>query len=97
MSNKDPTFVSRRNFEGYLDLTAYEAERNIIMETLENNIETAETVEKTADDNTKKKYSKDTVRFFETLDLIFKICRLAGFHVEGRISLKDIKTGRIWK
>ncbi len=28
---------------------------------------------------------------------ILYICNLAGFHVEGRIVLKDKKTGKIWR
>lgn len=28
---------------------------------------------------------------------IFDICDLAGFHVEGRIILKDKRTGKIWR
>ena len=31
------------------------------------------------------------------LKTIFYICELAGFHVEGRITLKDNKTGKIWR
>lgn len=28
---------------------------------------------------------------------IFDVCDLAGFHVEGRIILKDKRTGKIWR
>lgn len=28
---------------------------------------------------------------------IFYICQLAGFSVEGRIILKDKKTGKVWR
>ena len=31
------------------------------------------------------------------LHVIFKICELSGFWVEGRIVLKDRKTGKIWR
>lgn len=36
-------------------------------------------------------------RFYKLLGVIFSICDLAGFHVEGRITLKDKKTGRVWR
>lgn len=37
------------------------------------------------------------IHFKKLLDTIFNICDLAGFHVEGRIVLKNKKTGRIWR
>ena len=36
-------------------------------------------------------------RFFQLLDAITSICELADFHVEGRIVLKDKRTGKIWR
>lgn len=36
-------------------------------------------------------------RFQKLLRLIFAICELCGFHLEGRITVRDEKTGRIWK
>lgn len=44
-----------------------------------------------------EKEAKDTERFNHLLSTIFYICDLAGFHVEGRIVLKDKKTGKIWR
>lgn len=39
----------------------------------------------------------DDERFFKLLHTIFDICDLSGFHVEGRITIVDKKTGRIWR
>lgn len=39
----------------------------------------------------------DTERIKKLLATIFYICDLAGFLVEGRISLRDKKTGKIWR
>lgn len=39
----------------------------------------------------------DHERFQKLLDTIFSICELAGFHIEGRIVIKDKKTGKIWR
>ena len=39
----------------------------------------------------------DYIRFRKFLDVIFKVCELSGFHLEGRISVKDVKTGKIWR
>lgn len=36
-------------------------------------------------------------RFQKLLRLIFTICELSGFHLEGRITVRDKNTGRIWK
>ena len=44
-----------------------------------------------------KRYGKDYERFYNLLNTIFYICNLAGFHVEGRITLVDKKTGKVWK
>lgn len=35
--------------------------------------------------------------FHKLLNTIFTICELAGFHIEGRIAIKDCKTGKIWR
>lgn len=35
--------------------------------------------------------------FKKLLNTIFSMCELAGFHIEGRIILKDKETGKIWK
>lgn len=36
-------------------------------------------------------------RFDRFLKTIFMICELAGYHIEERIVVKDLKTGRIWR
>lgn len=59
----------RRNGEGYLDLTAYEALRHV----------------------------EEEEKFHKLLHTIFYLCELAGFQIDGRIVLKDKKSGRIWK
>ena len=40
---------------------------------------------------------EDRDRFKKLLGCILRICELAGFSVEGRIVLKDERTGKIWK
>lgn len=40
---------------------------------------------------------EDYERFLKLLSLIFKLCELTGFHIEGRIVLRDDKTGKIWR
>lgn len=40
---------------------------------------------------------EDYRRFRDLLTLIFKLCELSGFHLEGRITVKDDKTGKIWR
>lgn len=36
-------------------------------------------------------------RFNKLLAQIFRLCELYGFHLEGRIVLRDKKTGKIWR
>ena len=40
---------------------------------------------------------EDNIRFYKLLHTIFHVCELAGFSLEGRITLVDNKTGRAWK
>ena len=40
---------------------------------------------------------RDYDRFHKLLALIFKMCDLAGFEIEGRIVIKDKVTGKIWR
>ena len=44
-----------------------------------------------------KDLDKDTQRFYNLLHMIFNICTLAGFKLEGRIRLHDMKTGKVWE
>lgn len=69
----DPKKDPRRNASGYMDLTAYEAIRNVDREA-----------------EAEKRYKK-------LLSTIFYICDLAGFHIEGRLTIRDKKTGKIWR
>ena len=41
--------------------------------------------------------SEENARFYNLLDTIFYIVKLAGFELEGRIALRDTKTGKIWR
>lgn len=36
-------------------------------------------------------------RFHKLLHTIFYICELAGFEVEGRIVLRDKRSGKVWR
>lgn len=36
-------------------------------------------------------------RFKRLLAAIFYICENAGFHVEERMVIKDMRTGRVWR
>lgn len=43
------------------------------------------------------KVDMEREKFMKLLDTIFTICEYANFHVEGRIRLRDKKTGKLWK
>lgn len=36
-------------------------------------------------------------RFYKFLDTIYKIAQLSGFRIEGRIIVKDVHTGKVFK
>lgn len=40
---------------------------------------------------------KAEARYRKLLATIFSICELAGFHLEDRIVLRDLKTGKVWR
>lgn len=44
-----------------------------------------------------KNIEGDNVRLQKLLTAIFSICDCAGFHVEERIVLKDMKTGKVYR
>ena len=44
-----------------------------------------------------KTVEREEIRYKKLLSTIFSICELAGFHLEGRIVLKDNRTGRVWR
>lgn len=59
------------------------------------------TVEKT-DEQPKKKRNfreldRDTQRFYNLLHMIWNLCNIAGFKLEGRIKLRDKKSGKVWE
>lgn len=92
MTEQDP----RKNSEGYMDLTPYEAINNIEKEKImdENKIvETPKTDIKPYVKTGKKRFNKVAHRRYKALKLMFGIANAMGFHVENRIILKDIKTG----
>lgn len=41
--------------------------------------------------------NEDTERFHKLLDTIFTICELSDFHIEGRLVIKDKRTGKVWR
>ena len=47
--------------------------------------------------NAEQKQDKDAACFHQLLNLLFQLCEIADFHIEGRIVLKDKKTGKIWR
>lgn len=47
--------------------------------------------------NAERDSNYDVERFHKLLDTIFNICELSGFHIEERIVIKDMKTGKVWR
>ena len=47
--------------------------------------------------NVEQEQDKDDVRFHQLLNMLFSLCELADFHIEGRVVLKDKRTGKVWR
>lgn len=47
--------------------------------------------------NVNKEELAESDRFYDFLDAIFYIAELADFQFEGRLVIKDKKTGKIWR
>lgn len=47
--------------------------------------------------NVEQEQDKDDVRFHQLLNMLFSLCELADFHIEGRVVLKDKRTGKVWE
>lgn len=43
------------------------------------------------------KEEKEAERHKKFMTAIFTLCELAGYHLEERIVVKDVKTGKIWR
>ena len=68
-----------RNPEHYMDLTPYQAMKNIEKATM------------------MKSGNGKNGRFYKLLYTIFSLCELAGFELQGRVRLKDKRTGKIYE
>lgn len=77
------------NGSGCMDLVAYKA---IVAADNEREVENI-----MKEKYNKKNKDEDQVRLDHLMAVIFKICEIAGFHLENRIVLKDVKTGKIYK
>lgn len=58
------------------------------------------TVEKTDEQSKKRNFrelDRDTQRFYNLLHMIWNLCNIAGFKLEGRITLRDKKSGKVWE
>lgn len=77
------------NGSGCMDLVAYKAIVAVDNEREVENIMKEKYIKKNKDE--------DQVRLDHLMAVIFKICEIAGFHLENRIVLKDVKTGKIYK
>ena len=44
-----------------------------------------------------KNLNDEKDRFDKFIHTLFSFCELSGYHIEERIVVKDLKTGRIWR
>lgn len=47
--------------------------------------------------NNVEREAEAETRYKKLLGTIFYICDLAGFHIESRITIRDKKTGKVWR
>lgn len=78
--------------------------------TSTNTVETKEiemTEEQTekATDEMEKRYKKKPLteeqkadrRFWNFLEMVYKLARMSGLYIEGHITVRDKKTGKVWE
>ena len=47
--------------------------------------------------NIEREQDPEAIRVNKLMGCIFRVCELAGFHVEERIVVKDLRTGKVWR
>ena len=67
------------------------------MNTTENAVDIQKPVVDQSDEAKERAERRATRRFYKFLDTIYKIAQLSGFRIEGRIVVKDIHTGKVFK
>lgn len=70
------------------------------MEIAEDTVETVDTEKHGHTNNSRRRFRelpKDAQRFYNLLNTLFNVCTLAGFRIEGRVKIRDLKTGKIWE
>lgn len=96
----------QHNGEGYYDPTAYKAIKRVecnCYETEQNGYERrpypthVKPYRRPDTYKQQRTYSPDGERFYKLLGCIYRVCELAGFDVEGRITLVDKQTGKVWR
>lgn len=88
-------FSLLRNGSGYVDPTAYEAIKSAdAIESDDDKVVSAEEVEEWYG---RRVTPEEYLKFKKTLGCIKRICELAGYRLEGRVTLVDVSTGKIWK
>lgn len=78
---------------------------NVIDPVEKKEIEMTPEQEQKAVEDLKKRYKKNHIseeqkankRFWDFLDLVYKLARMSGLYIEGRIKVRDIKTGKVWE
>ena len=78
-----------------------------IKTTIDNPVETKEIemteeqTEKTTEDICKRKplteEQKADRRFWNFLDIVYKLAQMSGLYIEGHIKVRDKKTGKVWE
>lgn len=62
---------------------------------------TEEQTEKTTKDTCKRKplteEQKADRRFWNFLDIVYKLAQMSGLYIEGHIKVRDKKTGKVWE
>ena len=68
-------------------------------------IEMTEEQTEKATDEMEKRYKKKPLteeqkadrRFWNFLEMVYKLARMSGLYIEGRITVRDKKTGKVWE
>lgn len=91
-------FSLLRNGSGYVDPTAYEAIKKADGDDVaESGMADEERSPSLEEWYGRRVTPEEYLKFKKTLGCIKRICELAGYQLEGRITLVDVSTGKIWK
>lgn len=64
----------------------------VVDSAIENSVDTNNATDKTAIEQ-----SKETKRYWNLIKCLTDVCKIAGFRLENRVVVTDLRTGKTWE